>query len=151
MAYKDNNYKYRNNGRNYAQERSSEFEEINIPLHLYYKDKKEIYLKDKIAHGIAKKFKRISVHQLRKVLNQSKLAKQEIERKEYDLDRAMNILFSLLPIAAYNAGRENNLMILYDFLSAHLNNNSITCKSDIEVFDELFTSIVAYHKYEGGK
>ena len=42
--------------------------------------------------------------------------------------------------------REPKLKKIYRFLVEHLNENSITCAKDIEVFDELFTSIVAYHK-----
>lgn len=52
----------------------------------------------------------------------------------------------LLPLSAYNGGREPKLKKIYRFLVEHLNENSITCAKDIEVFDELFTSIVAYHK-----
>ena len=40
---------------------------------------------------------------------------------------------------------------IYRFLVEHLNENSITCEKDIEVFDELLTSIIAYHKFLGGK
>lgn len=57
-----------------------------------------------------------------------------------------NRLFMLLPLSAYNGGREPKLKKIYRFLVEHLNENSITCAKDIEVFDELFTSIVAYHK-----
>ena len=62
-----------------------------------------------------------------------------------------NQLFMLLPLSAYNGGRDPKLKKIYRFLVEHLNENSITCKKDIEVFDELFTSVIAYHKYLGGK
>lgn len=150
MTYR-NNYNGNRNNRRLSEYDKSSFNEISIPLHIHYTDKKEIYLKDGIAHTIAKKFEKISVHQLRKILNQSKICMQELERKDFDLDQVMNMLFSLLPMAAYNAGRERDLKILCDFLMAHLNTKSITCKEDIETFDDLFTSIVAYHKFDGGK
>ena len=53
----------------------------------------------------------------------------------------------MLPLAAYNAGRMKELQPLFEFLYEHLNKNSIQNKQDIDVFDELFTSIIAYHKY----
>ena len=62
-----------------------------------------------------------------------------------------NQLFMLLPLSAYNGGRDPKLKKIYQFLVEHLNQNSITCEKDIEVFDELFTSVIAYHKYLGGK
>lgn len=122
---------------------------IEIPLHIYYQDKSKLYLPDGIAYNKAKEFKRITSHQLRKILNQSKRCKEEANLN--DFKAARNHLFSLLPLSAYNAGRDSSLKPLYYFLVEHLNEKSIQSKEDITVFDDLFTSIVAFHKFQGGK
>ena len=103
------------------------------------------------AYKIALSFKGIATHQLRKILNQVKLCTQELGNKDADFTEVKNQLFMLLPLSAYNGGRDSNLKKIYRFLVEHLNENSITCEKDIEAFDELFTSVVAYHKYLGGK
>ena len=103
------------------------------------------------AYKIALSFKGIATHQLRKILNQVKLCTQELGNKDADFTEVKNQLFMLLPLSAYNGGRDSNLKKIYRFLVEHLNENSITCEKDIEVFDELLTSIIAYHKFLGGK
>ena len=149
MAY---NQKYNNKQswqkNNHVQE---SYNLIGIPLHEYYKDKEKIYLPEGIAHTKAKDFisSRITSHQLRKILNQSKICKDEASINDFKM--AKNHLFSLLPLAAYNAGRDPSLKKLYIFLVEHLNEKSIQSKEDIDVFDDLFTSVVAFHKFEGGK
>lgn len=132
---------------NYNQQNS--FNSIQIPLHKYYQDKGKLYLPDGIAYKKASDFNRITSHQLRKILNQSKLCEEEANLD--DFTTARNHLFSLLPLAAYNAGRDSSLRPLYLFLVEHINEKSIQSKEDIIVFDDLFTSIVAFHKFQGGK
>ena len=144
MAYNNQRNNRKNN--NYQQETS--WKKIEEPLHIHYKEKSRLYLPEGIAHEEAKNFNRIASHQLRKILNQSKVCRDEAM---YDFSSAKNHLFSLLPLAAYNAGRDKNLTVLYKFLVKHLNEKSIQSEEDIKVFDELFTSIIAYHKFEGGK
>ena len=59
-------------------------------------------------------------------------------------------MFMLVAMSAYNAGRmPNKLKVLYYFLSNTINEQSIKSKKDIEVFDQFFTSVVAYHKLVG--
>ena len=120
-------------------------------MHIYYADKSKLFLPDGKAYKIALSFKGITTHQLRKILNQVKLCIQELGNKDADFNDVKNQLFMLLPLSAYNGGRDPKLKKIYQFLVEHLNQNSITCKKDIEVFDELFTSVIAYHKYLGGK
>lgn len=139
--------------RNYRQKPM--FEKIHQPLAIHYQNKADLYLENGIAHNAARNFKYIASHQLRKILNQSKQCISKIENKEHTFQDVANLLYATLPLAAYNAGREKNLKPLYEFLAAHINQNTITCDADIQVFDELFTSVVAYHKfvdkYERGK
>ncbi len=132
---------------NYNQQDS--YNPIQIPLHKYYQDKGKLYLPDGIAYKKASDFKNITSHQLRKILNQSKLCEEEANHDNFITAR--NHLFSLLPLAAYNAGRDGKLKPLYFFLVEHINEKSIQSKEDIIVFDDLFTSIVAFHKFQGGK
>lgn len=141
---KQNNRNNRNNGGSYNPNN-----DIQVPLSEHYKDKSKLYLPDGIAHKKAKEFQRIKSHQLRKILNQSKICRTELETKNFTEVR--NSLFSILPLAAYNAGRDKSLECLFNFLQEHLNEKSIKSEKDIILFDELFTSIVAYHKFEGGK
>lgn len=74
-----------------------------------------------------------------------------MKRNQENYNEARKRLFSLLPLAAYNAGRSSELKPLYKFLSEHINEKTITCIEDIDMFDDLFTSIVAYHKFEEKK
>lgn len=127
---------------------------IKKALHEYYKDKSELYLPNGIAYKHAIKLKNISSHQLRKILDESKRCKQKIEISKDNFEKAKNQLFSLVPLAAYNAGRfpnQTQFTDLYEFLVDNLNQYTIQSAEDIVTFDELMTSIVAYHKSEGGK
>lgn len=147
MAY-NQNYNQKKSWQNKNNQQES-YKRIELPLHEYYKDKEKLYLPDGIAYKKAMEFKSIAPHQLRKILNQSKICKDEASVN--DIKTAKNHLFSLLPLAAYNAGRDSSLKGLYFFLAEHLNEKSIQSKEDIEVFDDLFTSIVAFCKFLGGK
>lgn len=145
---KQNNRNNRNNGGRYNPNNESSVKLIQVPLSEHYKDKSKLYLPDGIAHKKAKEFqrKKIKSHQLRKILNQSKICRTELETKNFTEVR--NSLFSILPLAAYNAGRDKSLECLFNFLREHLNEKSIKSEKDIILFDELFTSIVAYHKFK---
>ncbi len=121
---------------------------------------KEYVIKGKIylpetgkAHEIAKQISGVNTHQLRKVLDVSKDARRKAQ--DGDVNTAISMLFQLVPLTAYAAGRskasakdDGDLKGLYDFISSHINVQSIRDKEDIIVFDELVTSIVAFHKYE---
>lgn len=154
---KNNNWgNYKSNGgqkNNYNNNKSNKenFDLIKEPLHMHYKDLSKMLLPDGVAYEKAKDFLRIPSHQIRKILNQVKICSANIEKPNYDFEKEKNNLFALVPLSAYNAGRDEKLKGLYKFLASHLNNESIKDKSDIEMFDKLFTSIVAYHKYLGGK
>lgn len=147
--------------RNYNRERTNGYNnnrnsriinKIEVPLSAYYKDKSEIFLPDKKAHNLAKKIKSLPPHQLRKILNQAKESIAEYDKKgEAGLNIAKNKLFALLPLTAYNAARSEkkfDFNELFEFLVEHINEKSIVTFDDIKIFDELFTSIIAYHKYE---
>ena len=145
---KQNNRNNRNNGGRHNPNNESSVKLIQVPLSEHYKDKSKLYLPYGIAHKKAKEFKSKSIksHQLRKILNQSKICRTELETKNFTEVR--NSLFSILPLSAYNAGRDKSLKCLFNFLKEHLNEKSIKSDKDIILFDELFTSIVAYHKFE---
>lgn len=152
MEQRKNYTGYDQRTNNYSnQNREQKIYKIEKPLHIYYADKSKLFLPEEKAYKIAASFKGIATHQLRKILNQVKLCTQELRNKDVDFDSVKNQLFMLVPLSAYNGGREPKLKKIYWFLAKHLNQNSITCEKDIEVFDELFTSIVAYHKFLGGK
>ena len=146
----NNNYKPYNKSSFQNNEKLNPLEKvrvINIPLHEYYKDKEQLYMPiTGVAYKEAENFKGIASNQLRKILDESKKARKKLESGA-NFEDVQNKLFSLLPLAAYNAGRDNKLNPLFEFMYIHLNKNSIQDKQDIDVFDELFTSIIAYHKY----
>lgn len=144
-------YRQRTNGYSNQDTYKEKIPQIEMPLHIYYADKSKIFLPEEKAYKIAESFKGIATHQLRKILNQVKLCIQELGNKDADFTEVKNHLFMLVPLSAYNGGREPKLKKIYRFLVEHLNENSITCEKDIEVFDELFTSVIAYHKFLGGK
>lgn len=123
--------------------------QIEISLAKYYCNKGQMLLPSGTADAYAGKFSRITNHQLRKILDQIKNFKSQSGRENFEKIRSQ--LFFLLPMAAYNAGRDYNLKPLYDFLRRHINEKSICEKKDLDVLDELFTSIIAYHAYHKQK
>ena len=123
------------------------FPKINQPLHFEYVNYAELYLPGKLAYQYAKKFENIHNHQIRKILDTVKIA---LKQSDKDFENAKKQMFMLVAISAYNAGRmPNKLKVLYYFLSNTINEQSIKSKKDIEVFDQFFTSVVAYHKLVG--
>lgn len=125
-------------------------EKVMQPLSLEYRDPKELYLPEGIANHYAKKFKNISNHQLRKILDTVKIAIRQ--SRSDDFKGARKQMFVLVAMSAYNAGRLKKLEPLYNFMKNTISENTIQTKEDIETFDQLFTSIVAYHKIiEGGE
>lgn len=152
MSYMNQNKPNYNRNRNQNFEENSFFKVIEQPLHIHYKDKQKLYLEDGFAHQAAKQFKHVSSHQLRKILNQSKLCIAKVNNKE-DFEKCVNMLYALLPLTAYNVGRnkkDKELKELYHFMKTHISPKTLTCVEDIETLDEVVTSIVAYHKYAGG-
>lgn len=148
----NNNSHNRNNYTNHNKQ--EEIVKINKPLHIYYADKSKLFLEDGVAYNTAKLLQKMPTHQLRKILNQVKLCVQEIENREDNFENIRNKLLMLLPLSAYNKGRNpkaNEYYELYKFLVKHLNLESLKTNEDIEVFDQLFTSVIAYHKFLGGK
>ncbi|WP_067554221.1 type III-A CRISPR-associated protein Csm2 [Faecalibaculum rodentium] len=156
MAYQDNKYRndhgYNRNPGNYNNQRNNavSFETVTVPLSVQYKDKAKLYLTDGVAQKTARQFvgAKITTHQLRKVLSQAKQAVTIMESGGSRFNEARNVLFMLLPMSAYNAGRLPAVKPLYLFLKANISEETLKGPEDISVFDSLMTSIVAYHKYE---
>lgn len=156
MAYQDNKYRndhgYNRNPGNYNNQRNNavSFETVTVPLSVQYKDKAKLYLTGGFAQRTAREFvtAQIATHQLRKVLSQVKQAVTIMESGNSRFNEARNMLFMLLPMSAYNAGRLSKLKPLYLFLKANISEETLKSPEDISVFDSLMTSIVAYHKYE---
>lgn len=123
--------------------------QIEMPLAKHYHNKGQMLLPNGTADVYAGKFRSITNHQLRKILDQIKNFKSQSGKENFEKVRSQ--LFFLLPMAAYNAGRDRNLKPLYDFLHRHINEKSICEKKDLDVLDELFTSIIAYHAYHKQK
>lgn len=131
-----NNYYNKNNSENVTTM-------INVPLSKYYENKEEVFLPNGIAYNYAVNFKFIKSNQLRKILSFSKKCVTD-DKEQFMVLR--NKLFSLVWLSAYNAGRDRSNKPLYDFIKANINKDSIKSIDDINMFDELFTAIVAYHK-----
>lgn len=125
---------------------------IDKPLSIVYKDKSKIFLpKDNnnnpgVAYTIANNIINVNSYQLRKILSVLKDAVSLIKKDSSKFEEARNKLYYIVPLTAYNTGRNKNLKELYNFVYSHINAKAITSIDDIVVLDELFTSIVAYHK-----
>ena len=98
-----------------------------------------MFLPNVKADDFSKKFSEISNRQLRKVLNNVKLA---LRLNRDSFEKARKQMFILVAMGAYDAGRNGDLAILYEFLKSMINENSIQTEEDIKTFDRLFTSIV---------
>lgn len=146
MYQGQNNYR-RGNYQN--QKKDSEkvdiIEQYNNPLSEIYRDVSKIYLNDGKAYNIAKAMCKVPSHQMRKILNEVKDAVKL--SKEGKFEEARNRLYFTVPLTAYNAGRNPGLKELYKFVVQHINKQTLKSEKDIEVLDQLFTSIIAYHKY----
>ncbi|WP_305153041.1 type III-A CRISPR-associated protein Csm2 [uncultured Dubosiella sp.] len=147
---KNNNHSRYNANNNQPQE-WRELKKPDRPLSEYYANKEELLLPNQYAYQVANKFEGITTHQLRKILSQTKIARTETEAGHFS--EARTKLFSLVPLAAYNVGRakegrdRQKMENLYSFLVANLKPETLKAEKDIYVFDELFTSIIAYHKF----
>lgn len=141
----NNNWKNQNRNQDRYEQRERAVL-IEAPLSEHYADKAELYLEGGTAYKAAESFRRIAPHQLRKYLDTIKDCAETT-----DFTTARNKLYAIVPMAAYNAGRDKNQNGLYDFIRSNINKNSIRSEKDIKVLDELFTSIIAYHKYLSGK
>ncbi len=129
---------------------------IERPLSLYYAENQDTYLIDGPLYRTAASIKSLSSSQLRKVLNLTKEALAIVKHSEQDFDKAKTRLFMLLPMMAYNTGRASNkekeiFNHLLAFIYRNVSPESIQSPSDIQVFDQVITSVVAYHKLLGGK
>ncbi|MCR1960675.1 type III-A CRISPR-associated protein Csm2 [Thomasclavelia cocleata] len=122
----------------------NKFKRCTQQLSKEYNNPEKLYLPNGKACCFAKQFKYISNHQLRKILDSVKLAVRQCDN---DFESARKQMFIIVAMSAYNAGRDpKKLTILYNFLESVINENTIKTKADICAFDQLFTSIVAYHK-----
>lgn len=121
---------------------------INRRLSDVYSNKENLYLPKKTADQIAKEFKCVTSSQLRKYLSKIKEAKNVAYD---DINKAKAIIYTIVPLAAYNCGRDKKTEKLYDFFAEHITPDTIIDKEDIVVLDELYTSIIAYHTLYKGR
>lgn len=120
---------------------------IKTPLHKHYTNPVELYLPNGIAYKYAEQFKNIPNHQMRKILDG---VKEALLIGDSSFEDAKKKMFVLVAMSAYNAGRlGKNVKLLYAFIKDNINEYSILSLEDIKTFDQLFTSIVAYHKELG--
>lgn len=124
---------------------------LDKPLSVIYSDKKKIFLQNGIAYQTAQKMGKVPSHQLRKILNEVKRANAMCKKSDDKFEDARNILYYIVPLTGYNAARNPTLESLYEFVVQHINENTLTNSQDIEILDQLFTSIIAYHKYLSGE
>lgn len=125
-----------------------QMDEVTQSLSKEYTDPKKLYLPSGKACSLAKEFKYISNYQLRKILDIVKLA---VRQSNNDFAGARKQMFVLVAMSAYNAGRLEELKPLYIFMQKTITEKTIREPKDIDVFDQLFTSIIAYHSVIGGR
>ncbi len=141
MGKKSKSSQYYKNDQN---NKKNEEPALDRPLSEVYKDKKKIFLENGEAYKIANSMSNIKTHQLRKILNEVKNASMLCS--QYKFNEARDKLYYVVPLTAYNAGRNKDLKTLYNFVKNHINDKTLQSSKDIEVLDQLFTSIIAYHK-----
>lgn len=132
----------------------NKYKKIQIPLSKKLTDPADLYLENGIAYQFAEDFISFPNYQIRKILDSVKIALRYAENG--DFNRAKNQMYMNLPMTAYNSGRKNELKPLHDFVKRYINPQSIQSIEDIKAFDQLYTSIVAYHTFlnrndNGGK
>ncbi len=128
---------------------------VTKPLMAEYGNQPDIFLEGQYLYQTAKSIYELKVHQVRKVLAVTKEA-LTIARSSSDFSKAKKRLFILLPMLAYNTGRakkeeQKNYENLLRFVYTNVNQDSITTIDDIEMFDQMIISVIAYHKFLGGK
>lgn len=138
----NNNQHNRNNGRSNQSNRLGDYSKVIQPLSKKYTDYAKLYLPDGLAYKYAVDFKGIENHQLRKILDE---VKEAVYQSDNDFENAQKKMYILVAMTAYNKGRMKKLEPLYDFIKNTINEKSITSAKDIYAFDQMFTSIVAYH------
>lgn len=148
-------YKDRNGNKN-EKFRLNQQSRVKEPLSIFYKDAGKVFLMNGIAYKTAIKLQSISNSQLRKVLETVKQAVDVIRSDKNDITSAKTVLFSMLPMTAYNtsrAGKEEkkSYFQLLQFLYDNINEETICSSEDILMFDRIFTSVIAYHKYLNDK
>lgn len=168
MSYSNNQYsKGRNdqnrfqngrNGKSGNENRESVFdtiEPVRQPLSREYGSRPEIFLEGQELYKTAKEITSLKTHQVRKVLSVTKEA-LAAARSGKEFSQARMKLFTLLPMMAYNTGRapskeKKSYEKLLGFVYRNVNQESISKPEDIEMFDQMITAVVAYHKFLGGK
>lgn len=141
---------------------------INEPLSVHYGRQPDTYLVNGVAYKVAKKLvnetackgdkktKGLSSSQLRKVLNVTKEAQIGVTHGDTSFQEAQKQLFILMPMLAYNYSRASNkdkpfFGELLKFIYQNVNPKSIQSAEDINIFGQIITAVVAYHKFLGGK
>lgn len=158
---------YRNDqrGNNYQNNRSSkpvgkdilrDVYPIGEPLSTYYGKRKDTFLVDGPVYQTAEKIKKISNSQLRKVLSQSKAAMDTVSHGHDSFADAQQQLFLMVPMVAYNCSRASGATKgayedLVRFVYRNIGMASIQSEADIQMFDQITTTLVAYHKFIGGE
>lgn len=92
-------------------ERNNMPEKITIPLSEKYTNPAEIFLDTGIAYKIANKMGDIAPHQLRKILNVLKEYVTIVKRNPNKFIDARNKLYYIVPLTAYNTGRNKGLQV----------------------------------------
>lgn len=133
----------------------NEIQRVSQPLSQIYGNKPAIFLIGGELYQTAEHLKKLKTHQLRKVLDVAKKA-VAIARSGKAFSEAQKRLFILLPMMAYNTGRaskteKEDYQNLLEFVYKNVNEKSIQTPEDIILFDQMITTVVAYHKLCGGK
>lgn len=115
----------------------------------------EVNLPDGLADRVAKnlrKSRRLNTSQLYKYFA---MVKEVESYYDTDFNKALEHLYSVVPLVAYSAGRNICPRSFYYLLKACINPNKIKDKNDIKALISFLEATVAYFKFwefkEGGK
>lgn len=111
-----------------------------------------------LAEEVAKKFKKVKTHQLRKVYSEVEIVRRLA--KENSIDEALKRIAMIRARLAHSAGRMKDIRKFYEairVMTDKILDNTYSKKEHLENFCSFMEAVVAYHKYyselkqEGGK
>lgn len=105
------------------------------------------------GHKLADRREGIKTNQVRNIFSTVLALRTKLKTEKEFTDDIHNDLVLIKPKLAYAAGRQRNVKPLYELLSQGITAtvNSKDQVKGLENFIQLVESIVAYHKFHGGK
>jgi CRISPR-associated protein Csm2 len=129
-----------------VQEVKSKLQNLDSMSDLSYEDFCE---ENKYAHSLAQRWKgELKPTQLRKVFNQLKDQKKEVQKRDVKEVFDRKNIIKLMPMLAYACGRDLIPKDFYDIMKICLSKEKLKTNKDFILLVEFIEAILAFHKYE---